>query len=264
MRRSTLVLACFAALSIPAATAVAQPGSAVPGLTLSFLQPTGTGTPSSSFDIWLRLALDPNASPLDIDGSSPNTNFGMSGLVLPYNGYETNQQQGIFVFDTYSAGVTSLALECAGSFACGTPDWLFDFNYCVNACFLNSGTFSLAPGSVYDFHFGTFSPRNGTVPPGTYDVHNAHVTMAIFGQGHEEDGNGNTIVDQFGDPIVYDLYNWSSIANTCANGPQTPSCSFERTIVAEAVVATPEPATMSLVALGLIGIVGVRRRRRAA
>lgn len=261
-RRLTLLLAGIAAFAVPTTTAVAQPGSVVPGLTLSFLQPTDSGDIYSSFDIWLRLALDPNASALAIDGSSPSTKFGMPGLVMPTTGSDNMGAQGNFVFDSYSFGVTSLALECSGSFSCGSPEWDFNFHVCQTAqpCFNDLSTFSLAPGGFYDYLFGTFSPRNGSVPPGTYNVFHAYATMSIAAVGHEVDDQGNTVLDAFGDPVVHNLYDWTPIANTCAN--QDPTCEFSRTVV-PSVVATPEPATMSLVALGLLGIVGVRRRRAA-
>ncbi|MEP6999539.1 MAG: hypothetical protein ABI969_03615 [bacterium] len=181
VRRLILALAGFAVFSAPFATAAAQPRSSIPGLSISFVSPTGTGNTHSSFDIFLRLALDPNASAFVFDGNSPATSFGLGAANLPTTGtYFLNGQQYNGVFDpnapNYISASTTYSLECSGSFfgGCGgSGAYNFNFSYCTDpnvGCFLGLSNFSLQPGTSFDFLFGTVSPIGGTAPAGTYSA----------------------------------------------------------------------------------------------
>ena len=64
-----------------AALAAASPAHAqLPGVTATFLQPSGTGSTTDAFDVWVRLSLAAGSPAIQFDGSSPGTNFGLPGL----------------------------------------------------------------------------------------------------------------------------------------------------------------------------------------
>ncbi|MEO8623132.1 MAG: PEP-CTERM sorting domain-containing protein [bacterium] len=266
VRRWFIGFAAAVALSVPLSTAVAQPSSNVPGLHASYLQPTGTGTTHDAFDIWIRLTLDAGANPFMFDGDSPGTNFGIPGLTLPSQGsYFDGTNYQSLAFDSYSFARTTVALECSGTFftSCGGTPYVFDFYYCgaLAPCFLGQNTFTMAPGSTYDYLFGTLTPAGGTAPAGTYNLYNAATWLSVVGTGHEVDANGNDVLDANGNQILHtDLNAYVDLAVTCGAGANNPSCNFIRTTTDDTVV-TPEPATLGLVGLGLFAIGGLRRRR---
>jgi hypothetical protein len=283
VRRLFLGLASVAALSLPISTAVAQPTSSIPGLHLSFTQPTGTVSSTAPIDIFLTLSLDPNAAAFTFDGSSPSTNFGVPDLVLPTTGtYNINGQQENGIFDPnspneYTSASTTYSLECSGSFftGCGGSPYDFNFSFCTDptvGCFLGLSSFTLQPGNSFEFLFGTLTPTGGAAPPGTYNLFNTAAIISVAGTGFEADQNGNEILDANGNPIPIPTQDSNgntvffsgdvNIADTCENGATNPQCNFTRTVVD--TTATPEPATLTLFGLGLVAIGGARRRRRTA
>ena len=122
-RRPARALVAVAALLAGAAPARAQ----LPGLTASFLQPTGTGTPTSRVDVWVRLTLAADAAPLHLDGAPPGTGFGLPAGMRPTTGTRP-----------------------------GDP---------ARPSFVARASFALAPGAGFDVLYGTFSGPRPAPPP---------------------------------------------------------------------------------------------------
>jgi PEP-CTERM motif len=124
----------------------------------------------------------------------------------------------------------------------------------------------LSSASVTQYLYGCFNTRDHN--PGGYSAGcwplNAPAPAGSNAQQFASFGNNV--------PVVFDMQTWDVSANASDQltsitftdygpGVNTP---FLRAVTVDArVVATPEPATLALMATGLLGIGGVARRKRA-
>ncbi len=256
--RHLLAVAVAASLSSPAATAGAQ-GVAPPpwaGLSLSFLQPTGTGTPSTPFEIWVRATLAPTAAPIVFDGASPGTGFGLGTSMLPDYGNSV-AGGGRLPFAAYDDAALSSGYLCNGDTflgACSGGPYAFAFNFDGSGqpAWQGQQTFTLLPGESYDYLFGTLiPPAGGGAAPGTYRFTGTLADVVVYGR----DASGGRLQQRV------------TLAESCAAGdPNTPpGCGFTRTV---GVAVAPEPAAVVLLATGVLalavaGRVSSRRARRS-
>jgi hypothetical protein len=244
-----LPLAALAATLVVAARpgrAAAQPSYGLEGYTLTFLQPTGSGSTTDSFDIFVRLARDASATPFTYDSTATSTGFGLPAGLLPTDVYDPSIPASV-PFASYSRVTSSIAFACYGTFEgpCGSPP-PYDLQWGGTTEPSAADVLTLAPGGSLDFLFGTFLPHGGVAAPGVYTAPVVWVTLNVDG------------ADAQGQPLYATTY----LAGTCGGFGYDPTtgCGFTRAVAG--VTAAPEPATLVLSATGLLALAGVARRRR--
>ena len=202
-----------------AVTAAPAAGQSFPGLTATFVQPTGIVTPIATIEVWVRLTLAPDAAPLQFDGRSPANNFGLPAGVLPISGTRADGG-GTTVFASYTSASIGLSTSCIGATAIEAPSGACNAGpYSLRPAFqpFSRSVLTIAPGGTFDFLFGMLVPV-GDVAPGTYVLRTLGAFIAVNGLGFD----GNRV---FGDV---------PLASTCAT--EDPACAFSRPVVAAAVV----------------------------
>ncbi|MDC8773505.1 PEP-CTERM sorting domain-containing protein [Roseateles albus] len=230
--------ACF--LTVLAAQA------ALPTVKLSFNQASGTVGPTDIVEVWMTLTVDAGSSPLVFD-STTAAPFGFAAGDLPAQGYYNDSATygtDPADFATYTYVQTNTFYGCSGTFtaSCGPGAYSFNFHTTDTPAapsfnFLTA--LSLQPGQSKSYLFGTFTPNGGPVVEGTYTFYRTGATLLISGL----DANG------------HDLSSYYTLGESCAT--ETADCAFTRT-----VMAVPEPQSSVVMALGLLGIGCVLRRRR--
>jgi hypothetical protein len=224
--------------------------------TLSFLQPTATVSPTAPVDVWIHMTA--GAGGFNLDSGATNYGFDLGYL---------SSGLGIQVDSVTSASLT-VGFSCSGTFtstACVSgPPYDFSWNYGTNGV-LNGAPLVLAEGATFDYLFGTFTPSNGPVAPGTYNFYNSHLEAWVSGvqSVQQFDINGNPLLDANGQ-AVYVQQDFNSalidLAQTCPLGPQ--GCGFSRTVVGGNSV--PEPGTDALLWLSLGLLFATSRRKKSA
>lgn len=226
---SARLLACTLALAWAATPAM----SALPGTSVSWVEPLASARNDQSIELWLRLSVDPGAA---------------QALVLDGSGGAFDLPQDLPGWASISHIDTQAWLACENTFmpgACNEPDSAYTFEYNGSGpdtfgTYVGGHTLplnlTLAPGQSRDFLIGSFVPRLGQVPPGTYTLSNAGLQLYLSG------------TDIHGDAV----YTTIGLGSGCNGGP---GCTvFERN-----VTAVPEPAA-ALMLLAGVAVLAWRRR----
>jgi len=215
--------------------------------TLSFIEPTGTASPTESIDVRLRLTAGQGGFNFD----SNERNF---GLDLDYISSDLNGKQVASITKAY----LTEGFACSGSFTTSClngPPYNFAWNEGPADSVLGKNPFTLTEGGIFDYLFGTFSPSNGPVAAGTYHFYKASLIGVLSGT--------EWVVDPLNETqrVEQEFFNQHfTFASTCRTGDN--SCRFSRTVVAGNAV--PEPGTYALMVLALGMLSFANRRRKSA
>jgi len=218
-------------------------------LTFEFLQPTGQVSPTDSIAVNLRLTNTDASQPFSFDSSSGVV--GMPSSDLPATAWSfnpTSQQWEQTAFASYTHFMLTLAFGCDGnSFtgsSCSGGSYTFDF---APSAFPANTPYQLGAGQSQDFTLGSFVPQNGGAAAGTYNFYNAKFWMGV--EGVSADGRA--------------LGEFVTLASTC-EWPYSNCTGANQVFTRTVAAAVPEPATVVLMSLGIVGLVGVSRRRSAS
>lgn len=224
--------AAFAALM----AGVCSASVAQPGVTVSYLQPTGTVGVTDNIEVWVRVAAD------HAYGTNEGVPFGFNVSELPANGHGYDPALGTS-HDQPFVSYTSLQILAGWSCsnACSPAGYSFQRYQGLNAWSSQSGA-NLYTGT---FLVGTYVPVAGGVAPGT---HAFALTPEIQFNVRGVSASGTELSALIG-----------STSSACFYTDR-PACTFTRTVVS----SVPEPGMAWMGLLGLVGMAGaVRRGRRA-
>lgn len=214
--------------------------AALPDISLSFVQPTGTVSTTDPIEVWVHVSSDRAI------GTHVGPTFGLDAEDVPLTTKEYNWDTHQWDKETPFASYTGVSISTG--YSCGPCD-AFGYEFISSGWDDPQGFPSIVGDTlrVGDYRVGTFVPT-GAVVPGTY-LFPLHVEFQINVTGLSASGQylGANLLGTPG--AAYQACSWGA----------SDSCGFTRTVVAASV---PEASTMLCSLLGMAMIAGVARRRR--
>ncbi len=224
---------------------------------LTYRDPTGVVSPTDSIDVWVRLTLDPQSSPLTLNSSVPG--LGVDPSDVPDSWYALT---GAFLSPSTGCWGTFIGPTCSAAYSLqplgpGYPNGLSDVQDLL-----------LAPGQSYDYLAARFVPVGGYATPGEY-IHFEHqlgiVLTGTIPTDYQPllDEFDNEVYDEDGNTIEVPLSELVGVPTrfyTVVTGmgdfrqTQDSGIAFQRTVV-------PLPAALPLCASALLTLAALRRRK---
>lgn len=207
--------------------------------TLAYTDPTGTVNANETIDVWVRLTLDSLSDPLTYNDLDPYPS-GVNPADIPTESYSFDQN-AVVPFDSYDYISLFSTRTCDDTFTvgCSDPGSQYSYNsfFSPDSWFDFSGTINA--GESMDFKLFEWTPTGGNAAPGTYSLFTGGFGLDVTGK------------DEFGSDMDATIYEFVT------NCPDA-NCTFTRT-----VSNVPVPAAVWLFGSGLLGLIGMARRKKA-
>ena len=221
---------------------------------LSFITPSDTVSPTDPIDVWVRLSLDSLSDPFTYDSSiSPTAGLPTSLIPIESDIYDpVTDTLKTVPFDVYTGVGFSVGYGYQDNSFINSATGSAEYTYATNhyfpdtSIYLSDATFTLNAGESIDILHGTFTPKfDDNAAPDVYTFYNA--SYSLFFTGLSAEGESITA--------------FTRLAETCPTNES--SCAFTRTVSDVPISAVPVPAAVWLFGSGLLGLIGLARRKKS-